>query len=101
MRLLGYFLFKQGHFSEASEVCAGLMALDPNDVQAWRTLIASLLGEGRNEDALVQAEAYLESQGQKVPATLHLLKAQALWRLGRQDEARAAVQQFQRLRQVS
>ncbi|MEO1017598.1 MAG: tetratricopeptide repeat protein [Pseudomonadota bacterium] len=101
LRLLGYFLLRQARHKEAIEVYRGLLSLNPSDRQARRALIAAFLGEGRNAEALEYAEGYTVETGEPHVATIHLMRAQALWRLGRADEARSAVDMFLKLRQVT
>jgi tetratricopeptide (TPR) repeat protein len=84
LRLLGYLLLRQNHAEDAVAVFRGLLATGPDDRHAHRALIYSYLAVDDAERA----------------ATIHLLRAQALWRLGRPEEARDALQRFVELRGV-
>ncbi len=101
LHLLAYFLYRQSHYSEACKVAAGLVSLLPNDLRAKRILIAALIGAERYDDALRLADTYRAEPNEKSASTIHLLRAQALWRSGRGEEAREAADLFLKLRQVN
>jgi tetratricopeptide (TPR) repeat protein len=101
LRLLGYLLLRQNHAEDAVAVFRGLLATGPDDRHAHRALIYSYLAVDDAERALELAASYLPRPHEPRAATIHLLRAQALWRLGRPEEARDALQRFVELRGVS
>lgn len=100
IRLLGYILLRQNHMRDAIAVFRGLLAINPEDRHAQRSLIYGYLAAGEPERALEIAGSYVPRPRERLGATIHLLRAQALWRLGRADEARAALSRFSELREV-
>jgi predicted Zn-dependent protease len=101
LRLLGYFLLRQDRAADAVAVFRGLLATDREDRHAQRTLIYAYLAAGEPERALEIAASYAPRQHEPGAATIHLMRAQALWRLGRPDAARESLQRFIDLREVS
>jgi tetratricopeptide (TPR) repeat protein len=101
LRLLGYLLLRQGHVPDAIAVFRGLLALDPDDRHAHRSLIYAYLAADEAERALEVASSYTPRPHEPLAATVHLLRAQALWRLDRPKEARMAFQRFLELREVT
>lgn len=101
LRLLGYLLLRQNHAADAVAVFRGLLATAPDDRHAHRALIYAYLAADEAERALELAGSYVPRQHEPLAATIHLLRAQALWRLDRPDEAREALQRFVELREVS
>ena len=100
VRLLGYVLLRQGLAKDAVTVFQGLLRLDPADRQAHRALISAFLAANDPEHALEMASSYVIRPGEPRAAALHLLRAQALWRLGQVAEAREALDRFIELREV-
>lgn len=100
LRLLGYILLRQKRPRDAIAVFRGLLAIDPGDRHAHRSLIYGYLAAGEPEHALEVAASYTPRPRERLAATIHLLRAQALWRLGRADEAREALHRFNDLREV-
>lgn len=101
LRLLGYFLLRQDRAADAVAVFRGLLATDPEDRHAQRALIYAYLAAGEPERALEQAGSYNPRPHEPRAATIHLMRAQALWRLGRPEEAREALQRFIELREIA
>ena len=100
LRLLGYFLLRQQRAADAVAVFRGLLATDPGDRHAHRALVYAHLVAGEAERALELASSYVPRPHEPLAATIHLLRAQALWRLGRPAQAREALQRFIDLREV-
>ena len=100
LRLLGYVLLRQGLANDAVTVFHGLLGLDPSDRQAHRALISAHLAANDPEHALEIASSYVVRPNEPRAAALHLLRAQALWRLGQAAEAREALDRFIELREV-
>jgi tetratricopeptide (TPR) repeat protein len=100
LRLLGYVLLRQGQAIDAVAVFKGLLRLDPGDRQAHRALISAHLAADDPEHALEQASSYVVRPNEPRAAALHLLRAQALWRLGQRQEARESLDRFIELRGV-
>lgn len=100
LRLLGYVLLRQGQATDAVTVFHGMVRLDPGDRQAHRALISAYLAAGDPEHALEVASSYVVRPNEPRAAALHLLRAQALWRLGQPVEAREALDRFIELREV-
>jgi tetratricopeptide (TPR) repeat protein len=101
LRLLGYFMLRQQRAADAVAVFRGLLATDRADRHAHRALIYAHLAADQPERALELAETYVPRAREPLAATIHLLRAQALWRLDRPDEARAELQRFIELREVT
>ena len=68
--------------------------------KAHRSLIYGHLAAGEPERALELAGSYVPQSHEPLAATIHLLRAQALWRLGRAAESREALRRFIELREV-
>lgn len=100
LRLLGYVLLRQGLAADAVAVFRGLLRIDPQDRQAHRALISAYLAAGDPEHALELASSYVVRPNEPRAAALHLLRAQAYWRMGQRDNAREALDHFVELRQV-
>lgn len=101
LRLLGYVLLRQGLAKDAVTVFQGLLRLDPADRQAHRALISAYLAAQDPEHALEVASSYVLRPNEPKAAALHLLRAQALWRMGQAVEAREALDRFIELREVT
>ena len=90
--VLGYLFLRMGQFARAKKLFAALLALDPGDAWARRSLAAAFLALGDGAAALEHIDKVM---GTAPPpsrdAALHLLKARALWLTGRADEAKNAV----------
>lgn len=90
--MLGYLYLRMGLDKRAEKVFAALTALDGDDGWARRGLAAACLALGKGEAALEHVDRAMGSA--PLPsrdAPLHLLRARALWLIGRTDEARNAV----------
>ena len=101
LRVLGYFYLRQGHPEKALVIFRALLALDPRDDHARRSLAFTHLAIGEFETALDLAESYVPEASEPFAAAVHVIRARALWHLGRQDEARQELRQFVELREVS
>ena len=82
--------YKEGQIEEALRLFQELLSLNPNDNQGVRAMSQeALFGLGRLEDALKLAEQY---PNDAMPETLYG-RALALFKLGRQREATAALKE--------
>lgn len=100
LRLLGYYLLRQNRAADAVAVFRGLHATDRGDHHAHRSLIYAHLANDEAERALDVAGSYVPQPDEPLAAAIHLLRAQALWRLGRPQEAREDLDRFIKLREV-
>ena len=100
LRLFGYLLLRQQCYPDAVAVFRGLLATDPSDRHARRSLIYAYLASNEAEHALELAGTYAPQAGDPATATIHLLRAQALWRLGRPQEARQHLERFIEMRRA-
>jgi tetratricopeptide (TPR) repeat protein len=85
LRVLGFLYLRLGLAPKAARLFQALSALDPQNLQTALSLAAATLDDGRPEEALALLErAPLANAAAWAPA--RLLKARALWRLGRHEE---------------
>lgn len=95
LSVLGYMWLRLGNFPRAERVFRALAAVRPDDLKTSASLAAALLSQERPGDALEVVERLLAG---RAPAAgegyLWLLKAKALWRLDRRDEAASAVRNY-------
>ncbi len=90
--MLGYLYLRMGLDNRAEKLFAALTALDEADGWARRGLAAACLALGEGEAALEHVDRAMGSAPlSSRDAPLHLLRARALWLVGRTDEARNAV----------
>ncbi len=90
--MLGYLYLRMGLDKRAEKLFVALTALDENDGRARRGLAAACLALGKGEAALEHVDRAIGSA--PLPsrdAPLYLLRAKALWLIGRTDEAKNAV----------
>jgi tetratricopeptide (TPR) repeat protein len=86
LRVLGFLYLRLGFADRAARLFQALLVLLPEDVEATLSLSAALLENGNAEAALNLLEAPLLAADPADPIRL-LLKARALWRLQRNEEA--------------
>ena len=85
MKVLGFLYLRLGLAERAARLFQALAALAPEDPEAALSLAAATLEAGRPEEAL--ALFHRPPLAALPPSTAaRLLKARALWRLGRQEE---------------
>lgn len=90
--VLGYLFLRMGHFERAKKLYAALLALNPDDNWAHRSMAAALVALGDGSGALTHIDKALGTAPlSSRDNALYLLKARALWRTGRSDEAKNAV----------
>lgn len=96
LRLLGHTYWRMGYLDKAERLFKALLALLPGDGQGLRQLAAVALAGGRAEEALEYLNRLDEARGAEGgrDRTALLMKAQALWRQGRAEEARAAFNDY-------
>lgn len=95
LQAYGYLLLRMGLYERAQRLFHALSAIDPEDRWALRNLAYTSLVTGNAQAALDYLRRAI-GQG-PLPsddAVLHLLKAQALWRLERKDEAQNSVDTY-------
>lgn len=102
LSVLGFLYYRMGRLDAARRVYEALVALSPEGSQDARAAQAGLavvaLEAGEGAEALKHVKSAfgtgpLSTRG----AALHLVKAQALWLEGRAEEARAALEDYERL----
>ncbi|MEZ6186693.1 MAG: protein kinase [Planctomycetota bacterium] len=80
---------KLERYEEALADCRLARRIDPQQRFATVGEVLALLGLGRDEDAL----AFAEAEVRRAPAsTVDCLRAEALWKVGRRDEARSVLE---------
>jgi hypothetical protein len=94
IRLLAYMSVRFGAFAKAETLYAALLTLDPDDDDAAKGLAWARLEAGRPQAALDA----LDGAAGAPTAVTHLLRARALARLGRPDDAYVAMRGFLGLR---
>ena len=93
--VLGYLFLRMGQFHRARSLFGALAALDPADRWAQRNLAATALAQDDGKTALEHLRRAVGDRPLPTrDAALHLMRAQALWRMGRTDEARGAVDAY-------
>jgi Flp pilus assembly protein TadD len=96
IRLLAYMSLRFGAFAKSEALYAALLALAPHDGDAAKGLAWARLEAGRPQAAL---DALDQVAGPGEPgAVVQLLRARALARLGRTDDAGVAMRAFIALR---
>lgn len=93
--VLAFLLYRMGWYERSERVYAGLSALCAERSSARREALAGLaaaqIEQGKAREALENAEAAASGLPLSTrQAGLHLIRAQALWQLGRRTEAAAA-----------
>ncbi|MFC4160063.1 type III secretion apparatus assembly chaperone SctY [Chitinimonas lacunae] len=96
LEVLAYFYLQQARPERAATLYGALAALYPSDKRLQLALACAQTRAGQSEAALDSLDRLLED-GQ-IDAGIHLLRAQALTRLGRDSEAARAMDSFIALR---
>lgn len=95
LQVLGHLFLRMGQFRRARKLALALLALAPDDRWARRCLAVAWLELGDADRALEQLDILLTgAPPASRDAVLHLLRARALWRAGRTDEARNALNAY-------
>ena len=93
--VLGYLFLRMGAFDRAAVVYQALAGQNPADREARRNLAYARLKLGDARAALDELRAAMDGGPlSTAQAALHLIRAQALWNLGRTDEARRAIDAY-------
>jgi tetratricopeptide (TPR) repeat protein len=87
LRVLGFLYLRLGFSDRAARLFQALFALSPDDAEVARSLAAALLENGEAAETLKLLEAPLLRAGSAADPILLLLKARALWRLQKNEEA--------------
>jgi predicted Zn-dependent protease len=90
LRLLGHAYWRLGYLEKAERLLKALLSFLPQDGLCLRQLAAIALQSGRPEEALSRLALLPKEEPAASDPTVALTRAQALWRLGRSEEARAA-----------
>ncbi len=93
LRVLAYLMLRMGRLESAHRIYAGLAALAPQDrpdIMALAGLAAVEAARGDGSSALEHIGKALEKPVPTSCAPFYLIKAQALWLVGRKVEAKAA-----------
>jgi predicted Zn-dependent protease len=93
LKVLGFLYLRLGFSDRAARLFRALLALSPEDAEVTQSLAAALLENGNAEEALRLLETSPLRADLPNPVPL-LLKAQALWRLQRNEEAFAAMNAY-------
>jgi Flp pilus assembly protein TadD len=93
LKVLGFLYQRLGFFDRAARLFRALFALSPEDAEVVRNLAAALIEEDDAEEALRLLDAPSRHTDAPDPALL-LLKARALWRLKRNEEAFAVMNTY-------
>lgn len=95
LRVLGYLFLRMGLYERAQRLFTAMIVLDPNDRWAHRNLAVTALALGDHKMALEHIRLAIgDGVLSTADSALYLLKAQALWRSGRQDEAKRAIDAY-------
>ncbi len=98
--LLGYVLYSVGRLERAERVVAGVLRLFPDDREAERLLAAVVLRLGKNAETLaITSRQLADAPPEAESSVMHWLRAEALWSLGRKDEAAEHTALFMRWRE--
>jgi tetratricopeptide (TPR) repeat protein len=93
LKVLGFLYLRQGFFDRAARLFRALFALLPEDIEVARSLAAALLENENPGEALGLLEtSFLRDHG--ADPVVKLLKARALWRLHRNEEAFAVMDDY-------
>jgi DNA-binding SARP family transcriptional activator len=93
LRVLGFLYLRLGFADRAARLFLALLALHPTDAEAGLSLAAALLEHGKAEAALdiltrlEEPSSPATDSGYSANPVFLLLKARALWRLQRNEEA--------------
>ena len=90
LSVLGFLYLRLGDWERAERLWKALAAIRPGDESALASLAAAALGRGDWAAALERLERIPAGAGDH----LRLMKAQALWNLGRNGEAEAAAAEY-------
>ena len=93
-RLLAHVLAGSGRHREARDLLLGILAADPGDAAARRSLVAARLALGEYDEAEPDARRVADTEEGAGRAPALFLHAHALWGCGRLDECRAAVDRY-------
>jgi len=96
LALLGYVYIQNDRPDKAAVLFAALDRLSPGQARVMRALALAQIRSGKVQRALDTLDR-LAMSGQ-ADAAFHVLRAQALGALGRQDEAAAAMRAYLQLR---
>jgi tetratricopeptide (TPR) repeat protein len=88
-------LVQTGHYASAKEVLPRILALDPNLAEAYELWGVIAANEDKNEEAVGHFEQALSLGADS--AALHLNLAQALRKLGRNEESEEHMEAYRRL----
>lgn len=97
LEVLAYFYLQQSRPERAATLYGALAALYPADVRLRMALACSQIRAGQANIALDELDRLVEAG--HIDAGVHLLRAQALVRLGRDSEAARAMDAFVAMRE--
>jgi predicted Zn-dependent protease len=98
LELLGYIYLQNARPEKAETIYAALAALDPRNPHYTLSLACAHVRCGKGDQALTQLDRMLERGD--ISAPVHLLRGQALTRLGREPEAQRALKAYLAARQA-
>ncbi len=85
---LAYLFLRNGKWDKALPLYEALVAVDGNNVRRKLALAYVMLRAGREKDAQTLLDWCLTQSDEAPSPSLVLLRARALWQLGRHEEAR-------------
>jgi predicted Zn-dependent protease len=95
LAILGYFYLQHGEPGRAMVLLRALDAVSPDDPEVLKSLSYAHLATGQHGRALDATERYMAAGGASGDAApIQLLRARALWHLGRGAEARDVLLRF-------
>ncbi len=95
LQLLGYILMMYGKWNRAAAIYDALDILMPDNFQIRKAQALTCLNTGQNERALEKIEELLENSAPPSERkNLLIMKARALWNLGKRNEAAASLQEI-------
>jgi Flp pilus assembly protein TadD len=95
LSVLGHFYLQHGQVGKALTLLRASVVLAPDDLALLRMLSWAYLRAGDAGRALDTAGRYGAAGGDESdPSPIHLIRARALWQLGRHDEARRLFERF-------
>ena len=95
LSVLAFLLFRMGQGERAARIYEAIAELSDPESSDWRFaqegIAAARIELGDGEAALAAVKAAMKGRSLSTKeAALHLMKAQALWLMGRKDEAQAS-----------
>ncbi|UQZ90968.1 hypothetical protein C4J81_17800 [Deltaproteobacteria bacterium Smac51] len=94
LKTLGFLYWRLGYFDRVERLFKALLAVRPDDAESLKLLAAAQLEQARFADALASLDKLGHKPRPSGEAVIWLMRAKALWGLGREAEAGAAVDEY-------